>query len=100
MLFRSASTLNSHSITQDEYINIRRGLVEYDQQQREMKIQQRMEEQGQEIWYIPSPLNGEDLLELKEEFQRLWENYRVNEPQLHDVNIEVVGHPKYPVYTK
>jgi hypothetical protein len=95
-----ASTLKSHCITQEEYVNIRRSLFDYDRQQREMKIQQRMEEQGQEIWYIPSPLNGEDLLQLKEDFHRLWQHYRAKEPQLHDVNIEVVGHPKYPVYTK
>ena len=39
-------------------------------------------------------------LRLNEDFQRLWQTYRINVPQLHDVSIEVVGHPKYPVYTK
>ena len=96
----NASTLTSQSATQDEYINIRRGLFEYDQQRTEMKIQRRKEEQGQEIWYLPSPLNNEDLLELQEDFQRLWQHYRGSEPELHDANIEVIGHPKYPVYTK
>ena len=96
----NALPLNSQSTTQDEYMSIRRGLFEYDQQQTEMKIQQRMREQGQELWYLPSPFNGKDLLQLKEDFQRRWENYRINVPQLHDVCIEIVGHPKYPVYTK
>jgi hypothetical protein len=53
----NALELKSRSINQDEYINIRRGLFEYDQQQTEMKIQQRMKEHSQEIWYIPSPLH-------------------------------------------
>ena len=96
----NALPLKSHSTTQDEYIDIRRGLFEYDQQQTEMKIQQRMQEQGQERWYLPSPFNGKDLSRLNEDFQRLWQTYRINVPQLHDVSIEVVGHPKYPVYTK
>jgi hypothetical protein len=65
-----------------------------------MKLQQRRKEQGQQRWYLPSPLNGEELLEFKEDVQRLWQQYQVNEPQLHDVNIEVVGHPKYPIYTR
>ena len=47
----NALPLKSHSTTQDEYMSIRRGLFEYDQQQTEMKIQQRMQEQGQERWY-------------------------------------------------
>ena len=95
-----ALVLTSPSPTQDEYMSIRRGLFEYDQQQTEMKIQRRMQEQGQEIWYLPSPFNGKDLLQLKEDFQRLWEHYLTHVPQLHDVSIEIVGHPKYPVYTK
>jgi hypothetical protein len=95
-----ALALKPHSTTQDEYINIRRGLFEYEQQQTEMKIQQRLQEQGQERWYIPSPFNDKDLLQLNEDFQRLWQTYRINVPQLHDVSIEIVGHPKYPVYTK
>ena len=96
----NALALRSHSTTEDEYISIRRGLFEHDRQQTEMKIQQRMQEQGQELWYIPSPFNGKDLLQLNEDFQLLWDNYRINVPQLHDVRIEIVGHPKYPVYTK
>ena len=96
----NAVALTSQSTTQDEYMSIRRGLNEYEQQQTEMKIQQRMQVQGQELWYIPSPLNGKDLLQLKEDFQRLWEHYLTHVPQLHDVSIEMVGHPKYPVYTK
>ena len=96
----NALPLRSPSATQEEYVNIRRGLFEYDRQQTELKIQQRVKEQGQEIWYIPSPLNGEDLLQLKEDFQSLWQNYQVEESQAHDVNIEVVGHPKYPIYTQ
>ena len=96
----NALPLKSPSATEDEYINARHGLFEYDQQQTEMKIQRRMQEQGQEKWYIPSPLNDEDLSQLQEDFQRLWQNYRVQESQLQDLNLEVVGHPKYPVYTK
>jgi hypothetical protein len=53
----NALVLTSHSPTQDEYMSIRRGLVEYDQQQIEMKIQQRMQEQGQEIWVLGSEPN-------------------------------------------
>ena len=96
----NALPLKSHSTTQDEYMSIHRGLFQYEQQQTEMKIQQRMQEQGQELWYLPSPLNGKDLSQLNEDFQRLWQTYRINVPQLHDVSIEDVGHPKYPVYTK
>ena len=96
----NALPLKSHSTTQDEYIDIRRGLFAYDQQQTEMKIQQQMREQGQELWYIPSPFNGKDLLQLNEDFQRLWQTYQTHAPQLHDVCIEMVGHPKYPAYTK
>ena len=96
----SALVLKSHCTKQDEYVNIRRRLFEYDREQTEMKIKHRMEEQRQDLWYIPAALNGEDLITLKEDFQRLWENYQLQEPQLANVNIEIIGHPKYPVYTK
>jgi hypothetical protein len=96
----NASRLKSHSICQDEYTAIRHGLFEQDQQQTEMKIEGRRKEQGQQIWYLPSALTGEELLDFKEDVRRLWQHYQVNEPQLHEVNIEVVGHPKYPIYTR
>ena len=47
----NALALTSHSPTQEEYMSIRHGLFEYDQQQTEMKFQQRLREQGLEIWY-------------------------------------------------
>ena len=59
-----------------------------------------MEEQHQDLWYIPAALNGEELITLKEDFQRFWESYRLQEAQLADINIEIIGHSKYPEYTK
>ena len=92
--------LQSLSTIEDEYIHIRRRLFEYNQEQIEMKIEQRIKEQGQEVWYLPSPLDGENLFQLKEDFQRLWDNHRIGEPRLQSINVEVIGHAKYPVYTK
>lgn len=96
----NASALKSNATSHEEYLIIRRRLFDYEQYQRAMQLQQRVEEQHQQIGYIPSPLHGDDLCQLKEDVQRLWQNYRIKETQLHDVNIEVVGHPKYPIYTK
>ena len=96
----SALVLKSHYAKQNEYVNIRRRLFQYDREQTEMKIKHRMEEQHQDLWYIPVALNGEELIKLREDFQLLWENYRLQEPQLANAKIEIIGHPKYPEYTK
>lgn len=96
----NALALQSRYTHQNAYTNIRRRIFEHDREQTEMKIKHRTEEQHQDIWYIPAALKGDDLNTLKEDFQRLWEKYRLQEPQLANVNIEIVGHPKYPDYTK
>ena len=79
-----------------DYNHIRRHIFQREQQQTEIQLKQRMEEQQQDIWYIPSTLNGEDLHNLKEDFKYLWQSFLINEPQFNNVHIKILGLLKYP----
>ena len=95
----NALKLKCH-VDQCKYDMLRRRVFEYDQQQLEMKIQQRKDEQDKEKWYISSTLKGEALVDLQQKFKDIWEDYVHNQIELRNIIIEIIGQPKYPSNTK
>jgi hypothetical protein len=86
--------------SQRSYAKMRQQIIEDDQQRTAIKIKQRQEEQSAQKWYITSVLNGEALLDLQQDFNRLWDYYIDKEPQFKNVNIEFIHRPYYPANTK
>jgi hypothetical protein len=99
--FREFNALELKSrLDQLKYEKLRRLIYEYDQEQLQMKIKQRKDEQHKEKWYISSSLKGETLYEFQEKIQKIWKNYFDNDIESSNICIEIIGQPHYPSNTK
>ncbi|CAF1441177.1 unnamed protein product [Rotaria sordida] len=92
------SNWRSH-LDQNTYDRMRREIIDYDRERHNVKIEQRKKQQNEQIYYIMSDLNGEELYDFQEEIKILWDEYLKNEVPFHNMNIEVIHRPKYPSYT-
>ncbi|CAF1265289.1 unnamed protein product [Adineta steineri] len=92
--------LKSYIVHQSRYETLRHRVYKYDQEQINMTIQQRKDEQHKEVWYIPISLKGKALTDFQENLKRIWQDCFGNDIRAKNINIEVINQPKYPSNTK